>query len=575
MFGLVLPLLVVAGIVWFVRSRGRPGSDSEHVVVSLRRTLQHAGMVATLAAGAVGVARLLEYALTPDLTGSDRASHLALGLALSLVAGPVWFLLWRVVTRTLREDPSERAAPTWGLHLVVVTTGALIVAVVNLIRVGDAVLDVQPYEPAALALLLVAVPVWVGHVLLGRHPELAPTSSATRLLTLAGSLVGLVTLAVGAGGVLRGGLVELYWAAFGPPIVDPGTEVLRHGLVLVVVGAAVWWWYWLREEVDGPRDALGSAYLLLVGVLGGLVTAVVAAGFALGNALEWLIAEPFSDRAAVHFADQPIAIAAGLVGLTVWWYHRRVLEVGAARTDPEVTRVYEHLAAGVGLVAAIVGVTQVVVALIELAVPATMLEPGVGPRQTLVVALPMLVVGVPVWAIFWHRIQDRVRRDPQAEARTLSRRVYLSLLFGLAGVVALVSSVAVLFVTFRDLIAGDLGAETLYDLRIAAGLVVAAGATAAYHATVHRRDRAVLAPCPTVAVHPRDVLLIGPDGRDLAVAVAADVGAKVRSLHRLDARPVDVDPHEVADAIRAAHHEHVLVTIGEDGTVEVIPFERV
>jgi hypothetical protein len=575
MVGLVLPLLVVIAVVWFVRSRGHPGSDAEHLVVALRRTLQHAGMVVAAAAAAIGAARLLEYVLTPDLFGSDRASRLALGLSLTLVAGPVWYLLWRAATRTLRAEPAERATPSWGLYLVVVSLGALIVAVVNLVRVGDALLGVQPYEPAALALVLVAVPMWGAHVLLGRHPELSPTSSVPRLLAVGGCVVGLVTLAVGVGGLLRGGLGELYWAAFGPPLVDPGTAVLRHGAVLAVVGVAVWWWYWLRAEVDGPRDALGSAYVLLVGVLGGLVTAVVAAGFSLGNALEWFIAEPFSDRAAVHFADQPIAVAAALTGLTAWWYHRRVLEVGAVRADPEVGRAYEYLAAGVGLVAAAVGVTQIVVALIELAVPASILDPGVGPRQTLVVGLPMLIVGLPVWGTFWHRIQGRVRGEPELEGRTLSRRIHLSLLFGLAGAIAVVSAVVVLFVTFRDLLAGELGAGTLYDLRIAAGLVVATGATAAYHATVHRRDRAVLAPRPDVAVHPRDVLLIGPDGRDLAAAVAADVGAKVRSLHRLDARHVDVDPHAVADAIRASHHEHVLVTVGEDGTVEVIPFERV
>jgi hypothetical protein len=69
------------------------------------------------------------------------------------------------------------------------------------------------------------------------------------------------------------------------------------------------------------------------------------------------------------------------------------------------------------------------------------------------------------------------------------------------------------------------------------------------------------------------VLLVGPDGRQLAAAVATDTGARVRSLHRLDTARTDVDAHRVAEAILAVHHDNVVVTIEEDGEVHVIPYE--
>jgi hypothetical protein len=102
--------------------------------------------------------------------------------------------------------------------------------------------------------------------------------------------------------------------------------------------------------------------------------------------------------------------------------------------------------------------------------------------------------------------------------------------------------------------------------------VLAAGGLSAYHWRVHREDREHAAAVPTL-VHPRHVLLVGPDGRQLASAVAADTGARVRSLHRLDAAQAHIDAHRVAEAILAVHHDSVVVTIEEDGEIQVIPYE--
>jgi predicted dehydrogenase len=61
-------------------------------------------------------------------------------------------------------------------------------------------------------------------------------------------------------------------------MVGGDTASVARGLVLVVVAAPVWWWHWLHQGVGATRDTLWHAYVLLVAIFGGLVTAVVRAG---------------------------------------------------------------------------------------------------------------------------------------------------------------------------------------------------------------------------------------------------------------------------------------------------------
>lgn len=69
-------------------------------------------------------------------------------------------------------------------------------------------------------------------------------------------------------------------------------------------------------------------------------------------------------------------------------------------------------------------------------------------------------------------------------------------------------------------------------------------------------------------------MLVSPDGRALADEITARTGAVVRTLHRLDVTAARLDTEVVIAAILASPHEQLLVTIGDDGVVQTIPYER-
>jgi hypothetical protein len=317
----------------------------------LRRFLQYAFLLAALFAGATGTSRLIATLLPTGAMVVGRTEDLALGLSMTVVALPVWALLWRTVSRQLRADPAEREAPAWALYLVIATTVSLVLSYLSLVGVGRWLTGLEPYEPFALASVPVWAVVWVAHTWWLRPPPLRPTSGLSTLSIVAGAATGLVAMTVGASNVLRYLFGEAYRLVAGPVLVETdATEVLRHGLVMGALAAVVWWWHWLRQGIAAPRQSPWLDYRL-VAMVGGLVTAMIAGGLLFHTVLQWLIGVPEAARAAVHFEPVSGMLAAAVVGAWTWTHHRAMGDGGALQPRSEPVRTYGYVVTGVGLVA--------------------------------------------------------------------------------------------------------------------------------------------------------------------------------------------------------------------------------
>ena len=566
--GLLVLGVSLAVLTW--HGRGRDNRDGDGDQRSLRRLLQYLFLLVALFSAASGVTGLVTAALPVDgrFVGPAPAET-ALGLSLTIVAVPLWLVLWRAVRRRLARDVDERSSTAWAVYVTIAATVTLVVALVNVIRVGTGLVTTDAVVPQAVGAAVVWGPVWGLHAWFLERSPLAPAGPRRHLVALVGSAVGLVTLAAGAVGVLSFGTGQAYRAIAGAALIEGwSTEALRRSLVSATLGALVWWFHWLHHAISARRDTLWHLYVLVVGVLGGLLTTTVSAGVTLYALLAWAIGSP-GTGAAVHFAATPRAVAVTAVGLWVWRYHAAVLRIaGRERSEPD--RAYEHLVAAVGLVAATCGLTMALAALIEAVAPVPLAGSGVRGGDTVALALTLLIVGTPLWALFWRRLQGRVRTGPPVERRSPSRRTYVLVIFGVSGLTAAISAVATLFVVFRDLLEGRLAATVLYDMRVAIALVVAAGAVSAYHWAVLQEDRAAAPSQPPR----RHVLLVSADGEEMAAALARRTGASVRRLHRLDVDAADVDTDAVAAAIMASPHTRLLVTIDADGTIHAIPYDR-
>ncbi|HWS57230.1 MAG TPA: DUF5671 domain-containing protein [Actinotalea sp.] len=423
--------------------------------------------------------------------------------------------------RRLRDDPGEARSLGWAAYLGLAGLTAAVVSATAVYDVVAAALVDGRLDAQAVVQLVVWGAIWAVHWALGER-TLAASQRLVPLLL--GSLIGLATSIVGLVALLAASL-DVFVAPQTDLIVGSGADLGRAAAV-VVAGGSLWTVHWLLRLSRAPSTLLWLGYVLVVGVGVSTVMTVAGASVVLYRTLVWLLGEPETSDPALYLQGTSVAVAVAVVGGLSWWYHREILAPRAQAERTEVTRVYEYLLSAVALLAAAVGVVLVIVALVEAISP----EPGVlvGPSlvNTVLAAVTLLAVGGPLWWAFWHRIERTAAADPVREATSPTRRAYLFVLFGIAGLVAVVVVLVAAFIVIEDALAGTLGAATLHDIRVPLGMLVAAGTISGYHWLVYRADRRLL-PATPERRGPHEVLLVGPRDEDLAAAVRRATGARV------------------------------------------------
>lgn len=565
LFEILLIGLLGYAIVRF--ARGRAGGDRSGE--PLRRFFEYALLLAVVVIVGIGLGGLLERALAEgSLVRRDEAA-LARSLAFVMVGLPALGWLAHRLYRRLRADPQERASFAWAAYLTVAQSAALLTAMVALARTLRWVLGEADYDAAALATAIVWSLVWAGHwVAAGRlgWPE------RLQLRDLFGSAAGLIGAAVAAGYGLGSLLSSAYDEAFRQVVAEAPGDAVRVAAAWLAVAVPVWWWHWLRRARRQEITGLWRGYVLLLGVLGGVLTALASLGATLFLVAQWLVGDPGTIAAADHFA--PVAGAAGALaaGAAVWAYHRNVL-AALRRERSEVDRVYNYLLSAVGLGAAAGGLATLLASAIDAALPSSRLVVDTPAGDVLAVAVALLAIGLPVWLRQWSAARRHAAADPHGERSSPVRRSYLLTVTGVGAVATLVSAIVLLVVLFEDALEGRLTAETLRNVEVPLSIFVTAGAVAVGHARELRVDRVLAPPPARPAVS--DVLLIAGDGAELGAALADQVGVPVRAWRRLDgngaAQPVPLD--EVVAAVRASPHEHLLVLTDETGAYNLVPVE--
>lgn len=553
--GLLVTLAVLSVLAARARRSGRSGVDPH----SVRRLFQYVVIYGLVMVVAYGAARLI--ARIPGLSSPSFDDSYQLGQALGFVLVGIPLLgglLWWT-RRQHRADPGETASVVYAAYL---TLTALVSVVLATLRVRDLIAQLVEWsrpDGDSVGHAVVWTAVWLVHWgLIRRH--LHEQRNSPHLLL--GAAWGLFAGAVGLISTLGVALDLLIWQ---PTILGGTTGVLAESAALLIIGGLVWIRYWVRGAAHVPRGTGWLAYVLLLGVAGGFITAVVAASRLLWLLVVWLVGDPVELSAAQHFDTATTELAAAVIGFVVWWYHRATLGTTQAE-HRDVRRVYHYVLAALALIVAAVGLGSLVLALVESATPG--LELGMTTRNTWLAGITVLVISVPIWWTHWRRITAMVTADPAEEVGALPRRIFWVLLFGVSVVAVVIVLLSVGLTIFGDLVAGDLGATTWRSIAAELGVLVAVAAVVAYHASVFRTDRAVPVAQPVV-VGPRSVLLIGAVNPVLANTLREATGAQIQMWQRRDVEPPAWDETEVLTAL-AEHLDEDVVVIADDAGLRLV-----
>ncbi|WP_153506379.1 DUF5671 domain-containing protein [Cumulibacter manganitolerans] len=558
----ILLLALLAGVAVTLASAAHRGAHLRVDVHTLRRLFQYAVLFALVVIVTVGVTGLVTRFVGKPAFGEDADALLARSLAFALVGAPLAALLAWWSRRRQLADGSETRSGVFAAYLTVAALTGATAAAFNLQSVGGAAADGR-VDGGAVAAVLAWGAVWLGHWAL-----------ATRMLDgdravphlLLGSLIGLI---LGAGGLIStlGSSLEIFvhsGSGSGRPTA-PGA-----GLGLLVGGALIWVRYWATTAIRLPRSNLWFGIVLPVGVGGGLVLSLVGASRLIWTVLVWLVGKPAEGSATVHFGGIGRDVAVLLVGLLMWWYHRAVLGPHHERRS-EVQRVYEYLMAGLGLIAAAVGAGTALVGFIEAVTPGV--DVGMSVVNTVLAAVTLLIVGAPVWWVFWSRIRRAADLDRAGEVTSPTRRTYLILLFGVAGVAAVIALIAVAWTFFQDVVAGRLSGVTIRQMRYGLGTLLGTAAVSGYHWSILHHDRGAAAPRRVRG--PRSVVLVGPADAAVEDAVRRATGARVESWSPLDTSTgAGAWDAEVLVELLSGHPDEDLLVLSDDGVPRVVAVSR-
>ncbi len=559
MTSIFLLVAVAVGVGLFVTLR-RPSVEgtAEQVGSTIRRLFQYALLFGAVILVASGLSSVLGEALSINEIAGDRGS-LALPLAYLAVGLPagLWLAAW--VRRQHARQPLEAQSVAWTLYLTVASFTSLIVLVVAALRVLEGALGAESYSGDALARMIVWFGVWFGHWVLTSR---APRQQSLVWHRLAGSATGLVVGAVGLGNTIASGLRQLFDQMSGGLAAANYSWTWRNAVAWLVVGGLVWGWYWLfhtlRKDVTS-RPFQG--YVVIVGVLSGLITALVATSGLLYDVLVWFLGDAESS-AWKQFESAPGGVAALVTGLWVWWYHRTVLAPVRSQGRLEVDRVYDYLVEAAGLVTSATGATILLVAFFDTFSRQGEVAGSASGINLVLAAVTAFLVGLPVWGVVWRRTQ-RLAATSSEETNAVSRRAYLFLLMGAGGTTALISLISVFFSVFQSLLGET--SNLLRDIRIPLALVITVGSLAVYHWMVFRKDRLTF---PPESSGIRSIMLVGAT-EEVGKAVARQTGAKVQTVQRAD-DAVALEFDDIIGVLNGHASERVLV-VGTSAGTQVVP----
>ncbi len=563
MIASLIPLLLIGFGIYFAVRKISAGGSKVHGSSPLRSFFQFGVLFALLVIVANGVAGLLGRLINPSSLVLADDSSLARNLSFVVVGLPLLIVIGLWTRKGFRNDPHLSREPLTAFFVLLATMTSLLMALTSTTSTLHNVVSDQGFNGQTLANAIVWILVWVG--LWRLHIAIIPTENS-HLHHLAGSFVGFVASVVGLISVIASVIAQIA-GMNDASLISTGTANIQNALISFAVGALVWIHYWVRTASKETQDNVWLTYVLIVGVGSGLVMAVVAASTALYTTAVWFVGDPTSINARSHFAGTPTAVGTVTVGLLAWWYHKSLLLETAKRT--EVNRVYEYVIAGISLIASAVGLSMILIATLE-AVFSNDVIAGGSAVNSFLAAGTLVIVGAPIWVLCWRGIQNRVRVSPEVELASPTRRIYLFILFGIGGVVAIISLLIGVYQLFNDAFTSGLSTNTIRDMRFSIGVLASTAIVASYHWLIYRHEREVNVAFVAKA---KSVVLVGPHDGEAVRRIAESTGARITAWTRTDIENLSWPEADVIEAVTNATSEHLIVTLDAHG-MNVIPITR-
>ncbi|VAW30889.1 hypothetical protein MNBD_CHLOROFLEXI01-1991 [hydrothermal vent metagenome] len=305
------------------------------------------------------------------------------------------------------------------------------------------------------------------------------------------------------------------------------------GIAIIIIGLPFYLVHWLwaqrlAEKDDEERHSdLRSFYLY------GMMVSFLApfANNAFGLIVELVRQILGVERRGYYYPklSPSVTILYHLVALVVlasfWFYHYRLVSSESApQTDSRATdrRLYIYGFSAVGLTLTIIGFSSLLNWLLF------QFGDSVPSKSGLPTTVTQLLLGIPLWIIFWRQGQRLFHGPDRVEQESVLRKAYLYLAVFM-GVMTAVTTTTILFAAW---LRGLLGLTTSGDIRDPLSIIVGALILWVFHAYALQEDASA------ATEHPRQAgirrlylyLVAGVGLAALLIGLAGEISVLIRSL---------------------------------------------
>lgn len=277
---------------------------------------------------------------------------------------------------------------------------------------------------------------------------------------------------------------------------DTTAIAFQTAIILISLPVYLVHWLWGQRLATRETEERGSVLrrLYLYGMQAGFLVPFGVSAFGLMNALLFRLAGQapkgyyprLSSNETIIFFLIPM-----LVLILLWYYHQRILEQDARVVLVEggsatIRRLYVYGFSAVGLAMTIMAVMYLMRWL--------MFEIGGDVSDVFlsktgyISEVARLIVGLPLWLIFWQWAQRLFFGDNEEERESALRKFYLYLIVFIAVLTCVTSATFILEGLFRRLLDIPQLGDSEGDIRIPISIIATMALTWAYHSQVIKND---------------------------------------------------------------------------------------
>lgn len=544
---------------------------------------------------ASGVGQLLALLFDITVKGSYLAQtervafdrqQFSLGLAMLVIAGPLWFFFWRAIQRRVTGNEEEIGAAIRKLFLNLVLTVAFITGLATAGEFLKWLMAGAPsasFSSASLATFIVTVLVWLFHYHVSEsegYPT-APARTFRRWYVYILSGFGLVWLSVGVVQFISGAVLLL--PVWGETLVrgEFWNDNTRNGISFILLGGAAWYLHWFRLAKGDFDSVLRQVYFYVLAISGGAIAALVAVTTTFYRILVWLFGG-VTVSTGRHYQFIGWTIATMLIGTAVWIFHRQLAEEEQAQVSERrfsAERVHLYLMSFLGLGTMVAGLIMLFGVLLTL-----LINTGAPPvaaggsswQDPLGLSVALLLVGTPLWLYYWGKVLRRIEAGDITEWRARSRRIFLYVIVGASIITLAADMVNIVYQLLNGILQGNLETRFLRDTRWSIQTLIAAAPLLWYHWQIIRTDQKRGA--EAVAAQKKLTLVTSDRTGELAGNLTKKLGYKIKVLNTVG--QVGVSPQIPEDELArlvsiiemAPSKNVILIATGE--SVMVLPYQE-